>query len=143
MAHRLAGERCQVATTSDKCWKARVDDRSRPVLPWGGWWIFQPPAPHDPGTTTDAVLRATVSHVTHPSPTHTGASHTLALRLRAARAERELTQAQMADLIGITRNHYQLLEAGRGGPGRPSNPRLDTLCSIATVLGMPVAELVI
>jgi len=98
---------------------------------------------NDPGTTTDAVLRATVSHVTHPSPTHTGASHTLAFRLRAARAERELTQAQMADLIGITRNHYQLLEAGRGGPGRPSNPRLDTLCSIATVLGMPVAELVI
>lgn len=49
----------------------------------------------------------------------------------------------MADLIGITRNHYQLLEAGRGGPGQPSNPRLTTLCSIAAVLGTPVAELVV
>lgn len=47
----------------------------------------------------------------------------------------------MADLIGITRNHYQLLEAAQGGPGQPSNPQLTTLCSIASVLGVPVAQL--
>lgn len=61
--------------------------------------------------------------------------------LRSARETRGLTQAQIAESAGMTRNHYQLLEAGRSATGDLANPRLSTICALANVLELPLGDL--
>ena len=51
------------------------------------------------------------------------------------------TQAQIAESAGMTRNHYQLLEAGRSATGDLANPRLSTICALANVLELPLGDL--
>lgn len=53
--------------------------------------------------------------------------------LRRAHA---LTQGQLGEAAGITRNHYQLLEQGRTASGDIANPRLSTLVALGQVLNV-------
>lgn len=62
--------------------------------------------------------------------------------LRLHREERGWTQAQLAERAAMTRNHYQLLEAGRSATGDIANPRLSTLCALATALDVPLHSLI-
>ena len=68
----------------------------------------------------------------------------LGQRLVALRYARGLTQEEVAQAAGISRNHYQLLEHGFGqrGERKPANPRLSTLVALSEVLGTSVPELV-
>ena len=68
----------------------------------------------------------------------------LAERLRVLREAKGLTQERVAHEAGISRNHYQLLEAGwvKRGDRKPSNPRLGTLIAVSEVLGTSVPELI-
>jgi transcriptional regulator with XRE-family HTH domain len=55
-----------------------------------------------------------------------------------------LSQEALAHAVGITKNHMQLLEAGRGGSGADgpvSNPRMSTLYGLAHALGTTPVEL--
>jgi putative transcriptional regulator len=56
------------------------------------------------------------------------------LRLRQLRRARELTQAEMASLVGIGINAYNAIETGR------ATPNLATAKAIAKVFGRPVEE---
>lgn len=60
----------------------------------------------------------------------------IALQIRAAREHRNMTQERVANLMGMDRPSYTLLEQGR------VSPRLDTLLRISDALGMPLSELV-
>ena len=57
-------------------------------------------------------------------------------RIRQLRHEADLSQEQAATRVGLTRQHFQKLEAG------VANPRLDTLFRVAKAFGMSVGELV-
>lgn len=61
----------------------------------------------------------------------------LGQRLAELRQARGLTQENVAQAAGISRNHYQLLEYGLGqrGDRKPANPRLSTLIALSNVLG--------
>ena len=56
-------------------------------------------------------------------------------RLKLARVERELTQAQLADLAGVTRQTIGLIEAGR------YNPTLKLCLILARETGRSLDEL--
>lgn len=59
-----------------------------------------------------------------------------------ARQERGLTQEQVVEEAGISRNHLQLLESGLSNRnGTPANPKLSTLVALADVLGTDVPSL--
>ncbi|MEU6294808.1 helix-turn-helix domain-containing protein [Streptomyces erythrochromogenes] len=60
----------------------------------------------------------------------------IALQIRAAREYRNMTQERLANLMGMDRPSYTLLEQGR------VSPRLDTLLRISDALGVPLSELV-
>ncbi|MFJ4036896.1 helix-turn-helix transcriptional regulator [Microbacterium sp. NPDC090007] len=65
-------------------------------------------------------------------------------RVRKLRAQSELTQEQLAHLVGLTKNHVQLLEAGRNSSkadGPASNPRMTTIYRIADAFGVRPHEL--
>lgn len=61
-------------------------------------------------------------------------------RLREARERSGLTQEQVARAAGIATYTYQKLENGESNPGTPANPRLQTLVSLARVLGVDASE---
>lgn len=65
-------------------------------------------------------------------------------RLQNLRVERGISQEALANAVGLSRNHYQLLEAGLSDrrEARPANPRLATLRRIARQYGMRTSELV-
>ena len=63
------------------------------------------------------------------------AKRALAKRVRAGRADLELTQEEMAQRIGIGPRHYQKIEAAE------INPTLKTLIAIGHALGIPVRDL--
>ena len=56
--------------------------------------------------------------------------------IRDARLGRNLTQEAVFLAIPMNRSYYQEIEAG------DANPTLDTLLSIATAIGVPLAHLV-
>ena len=68
----------------------------------------------------------------------------LARRLATLRRARGLTQEQVAEAAGVSRNHYQLLENGlvKRSDRKPANPRLSTLVALSEVLGTTVPELI-
>ncbi|WP_018180751.1 helix-turn-helix domain-containing protein [Jongsikchunia kroppenstedtii] len=68
----------------------------------------------------------------------------LAARLRELREGLDLTQEEVAERAGISRNHYQLLEIGWGNRQSkvPANPRLSTLTNLCHVLGTTVPDLI-
>lgn len=77
-------------------------------------------------------------------PDDVALSHSVAKRLgaqiRQLREARHLTQEKLADAIGVTRNHVQLMESGLSdrAKGTPANPRLSTLLALASVLDAPL-----
>lgn len=66
---------------------------------------------------------------------------TLRRNLRLLREAKALNQAELGQAAGISRNHYQLLEAGRAANGGLANPRLKTLHALANVLGVRTESL--
>lgn len=56
-------------------------------------------------------------------------------RLKAARKNQELTQAELAKLVGLNRNAVSFYECGR------NSPTLDTIEDIMTALGITPKEL--
>jgi putative transcriptional regulator len=56
-------------------------------------------------------------------------------RLRVARAERSLSQTQLADAVGVTRQTISSIETGQYGPSTLLALR------IARVLDMPISDL--
>ena len=58
------------------------------------------------------------------------------VRIRAAREDRGLTQQDVADLMGISRDYYQKVESGM----RVANLRF--IRQFCQVIGVPVAEIV-
>lgn len=68
----------------------------------------------------------------------------LGRRLVDLRHASGLTQEQVAEAAGISRNHYQLLEYGLGKrkDRKPANPRLSTLVALSDVLGTTVPDLI-
>lgn len=65
--------------------------------------------------------------------------------LRRMRTVQGLSQETLAYRAGITKNQLQLIESGRASGRKdeagPSNPRMATLCGLAEVLGVTVAEI--
>ena len=57
------------------------------------------------------------------------------MKLKLARVERELSQAQLADLVGVTRQTIGLIEAGG------YNPTLQLCIAICRALGRTLDEL--
>lgn len=56
-------------------------------------------------------------------------------RLKAARKNQELTQGELAKLVGLNRNAVSFYECGR------TSPTLDTIEDIMTALGITPKEL--
>jgi putative transcriptional regulator len=56
-------------------------------------------------------------------------------RVRAHRQRLELTQKQLAERIGISRNHLTLIEIGR------DNPSLEVAGRLASFLGVTIEEI--
>ncbi len=67
----------------------------------------------------------TLPVTTHPTPN----------RLKVARVARGLTQAELADLVGVTRQTIGLIEAGR------YNPTLNLCLNLARVTSKTLDEL--
>lgn len=65
-------------------------------------------------------------------------------RFQALRLDRGLSQDQVAQAAGISRNQYQLLEAGLSDRVKqhPVNPRMSTLIGLARAHGITTSELV-
>ncbi|MBB6627512.1 helix-turn-helix transcriptional regulator [Nocardioides sp. KIGAM211] len=61
--------------------------------------------------------------------------------LAILRRARSLSQADLGEAAGISRNHYQLLESGAGASGGAANPRLSTLSALARTLEVDVTTL--
>ena len=66
----------------------------------------------------------------------------LAQRLRVLRYERHLSQEYVALRAGISTFTYQKFEKGESNPGKPMNPRLSTIVSLARVFDMEPWELI-
>ncbi|WP_080796680.1 helix-turn-helix domain-containing protein [Corynebacterium pacaense] len=67
----------------------------------------------------------------------------LAHRARQLRRYRGLTQEQLSELSGVSRNLIQNIERGyaSGKPNKPANPSLKTLYSLSYALDVPPAAL--
>ncbi|WP_366509210.1 helix-turn-helix transcriptional regulator [uncultured Microbacterium sp.] len=64
--------------------------------------------------------------------------------IRRMRRERGISQELLAHKVGISKNHMQLLEAGRGSSrsdGPISNPRMTTVYGLAEALDVTASEL--
>ncbi|WP_425309407.1 helix-turn-helix transcriptional regulator [Ammonicoccus fulvus] len=75
-------------------------------------------------------------------------SRAFALKVRAHREHRQMTQEDLAEAAGISRNQVQNIEANRnnqknsdGRPG-PGNPQLDTVFALANALDVDVTYLI-
>ena len=64
-------------------------------------------------------------------------------RLQRLRTDAGLSQERVAQLAGISRNHYQLLERGLSDRKKdtPSNPTLTTLLDVSAALDSPLTEI--
>ncbi|WP_394941245.1 helix-turn-helix domain-containing protein [Psychromicrobium sp. YIM B11713] len=63
------------------------------------------------------------------------------LRLNQFRTAAGLSQEKVANQVGITRNHYQLLEKGKSSPTAVANPQLRTIAALAEVLGVGIGDI--
>ena len=66
----------------------------------------------------------------------------LAQRLRVLRYEHHVSQEYVALRAGISTFTYQKFEKGESNPGKPMNPRLSTIVSLARVFDMEPWELI-
>lgn len=67
----------------------------------------------------------------------------LSLHLRDLRQACGLTQEEVAERAGMASNTYQRYERGISKKGRPANPTLASLISIACVFDVDVRELLV
>lgn len=65
----------------------------------------------------------------------------LGVELQRRRAERRLSQEQLAYAAGLSRYTYQKFEAGHSAPGTPANPSLRNVMALCQVLGITLDEL--
>lgn len=63
--------------------------------------------------------------------------------MQRLRLEAKLSQEELAQAIGISKNHLQLLESGLSDRKKksPANPRLSTLAALSRELGVELPEL--
>lgn len=64
--------------------------------------------------------------------------------VRELRRRAGLSQEALAHQVGISKNHVQLIEAGRGSSradGAVSNPRMTTVYGLADALEVPASDL--
>ena len=96
------------------------------------------------GWLTGRQRRGNREAVPDESPLEQELARLLGERLQALRRAKGLSQEAFAHQAGLSRNHYQLLEAGLSHrePRRPANPRLGTLRSIAAALEISPSQLV-
>lgn len=66
----------------------------------------------------------------------------LAYRLRSLRENSGLTQEQVAERAGMSSKTYQKYEQGVSKKGIPTNPRLDSLVSLADVFEIDAGDLI-
>lgn len=66
----------------------------------------------------------------------------LAYRLRSLRESSGLTQEQVAERAGMSSKTYQKYEQGVSKKGIPTNPRLDSLVSLADVFEIDAGDLI-
>lgn len=66
----------------------------------------------------------------------------LGVRMLRARAEKQMSQEQVAHAAGLATFTYRKLEKGESNPGTAANPRLRTLVALAEVLEIPLSDLV-
>ena len=85
-----------------------------------------------------------MSLVSAYSPVEEHLAQELRQRLLVLRERAGLTQEQVAERAHLSRNHYQLLEAGLSDRAKrtPANPRLTTLADLAAALECSLADLV-
>lgn len=67
----------------------------------------------------------------------------LGTRIAYLRVQKSLSQEALAQQVGISTNHLQLLESGLSDRTKrsPANPRLSTLVALSDALGVPLPEL--
>lgn len=65
----------------------------------------------------------------------------LGVRMLRARAEKQMSQEQVAHAAGLATFTYRKLEKGESNPGTAANPRLRTLVALAEVLDVPLSHL--
>lgn len=65
----------------------------------------------------------------------------LGVRLLRARADKRMSQEQVAHAAGLATFTYRKLEKGESNPGTAANPRLRTLVALAEVLEVPLRDL--
>lgn len=77
------------------------------------------------------------------SPVEQRLSQQLGTHIARLRVQRNLSQQSLAEQVGISTNHLQLLESGLSDrkKGTPANPRLSTLLALSQALEVPLAEL--
>lgn len=63
-------------------------------------------------------------------------NETLGKRIAYYRKERQLTQAELASIVGMEHNHLSCIEAGR------KYPRVNLIARLAASLGVSIEELV-
>ena len=95
---------------------------------------------HQVGNLSATMERANVPRESSLSQSSATA---LGLRLRQLRESNGQTQEMVANLAGLNRNHYQLLESGLSSrtAQTTANPRLSTMLDIANALNCPIIEL--
>ena len=77
------------------------------------------------------------------SPVEQLLSQRLGTHIARLRVERHLSQEALAQRVGISTNHLQLLESGLSDRTKrsPANPRLSTLVALSDALDVPLTEL--
>lgn len=80
----------------------------------------------------------------YASPLERHLAESLARTLQERRGAARLTQEQVAERMGISRQHYQLYESGIGNRRTrgPLNPTLATLVALARALETTVPDLI-
>lgn len=70
-------------------------------------------------------------------------SQQLGTLIARRRMEMDLSQESLAEQVGISTNHLQLLESGLSDrkKGTPANPRLSTLVALSQALEVPLPEM--
>ncbi|NNG19383.1 helix-turn-helix transcriptional regulator [Naumannella sp. ID2617S] len=69
-------------------------------------------------------------------------TRTLGVKVRTHREAQGLTQEQLAEAAGISRNQVQNIELNRNNQAGAGNPRLDTVYALARALRVDVGYLV-
>lgn len=77
------------------------------------------------------------------SPIESLLSRQLGVRIAQVRHQRGMSQEALAQRIGMSTNHIQLMESGLSDRKKqtPANPRLNTLIALSEALDVPLPEL--